>query len=159
MYTYVRYIEMMSTFVYAILCPNHMSQRRALVILWRHHHHLMTLYYWPICSRGKILSNSIQIERNTILMTVFLLIMNQADFRLVRNDNIHCYRIPFGLTVIQKKWVYSVHWEIYITNSYWMGYDCVDSFPFNFEPNVIPFGSKSKGKLSPRSYPIQFESK
>jgi len=40
-----------------------------------------------------------------------------------------------------------------------MGYDGGDSFPFNFEPNRIPFGSKSKGKLSPRSYPFQFERK
>ena len=36
-----------------------------------------------------------------------------------------------------------------------MGYDRGDSFPFDFEPN----GSKSKGKRSPRSYPIQWESK
>ena len=40
-----------------------------------------------------------------------------------------------------------------------MGYDRGDSLPFNFEPNGIPFGSKSKGKLSPRSYPIQCERK
>ena len=40
-----------------------------------------------------------------------------------------------------------------------MGYDCGDSFPFDFEPKGIPFGSKSKGKLSPRSYPIQCERK
>ena len=39
-----------------------------------------------------------------------------------------------------------------------MGYDRGDSFPFEYEPNGIPFGSKSKGKLSPRSYPIQFVS-
>ena len=36
-----------------------------------------------------------------------------------------------------------------------MRYDHGDSFNFDFEPNGIPFGSKSKGKLSPRSYPIQ----
>ena len=30
---------------------------------------------------------------------------------------------------------------------------------FDFEPNVILFGLKSKGKRSPRSYPIQFERK
>ena len=36
-----------------------------------------------------------------------------------------------------------------------MGYDHGDSFPFDFEPNGIPFGSK--GKLSPGSYPIQSE--
>ena len=40
-----------------------------------------------------------------------------------------------------------------------MGYDRGDSFPFDFEPNEILFGSKSKGKLSPRSYPIQCERK
>ena len=31
--------------------------------------------------------------------------------------------------------------------------DRVDDFPFDFEPNELPFGSKSKGKLSPRSHP------
>ena len=38
-----------------------------------------------------------------------------------------------------------------------MGYGRGDSFPFNFEPNGIPFASK--GKLSPRPYPIQCERK
>ena len=33
-----------------------------------------------------------------------------------------------------------------------MGYDRGDSFLFDFEPNGILFGSKSKGKLSPRSH-------
>jgi len=37
-----------------------------------------------------------------------------------------------------------------------MGYDRGDRFPFDFEQNGFPFGSKSKGKLPPRSYPIQF---
>ena len=40
-----------------------------------------------------------------------------------------------------------------------MGYDRGDSSPFDFEPNGFPFGSKSKRKLSPRSYPIQCERK
>ena len=40
-----------------------------------------------------------------------------------------------------------------------MGSDRSDSFPFDFEPHGIPFGSKSKGKLLPRSDPIQFERK
>ena len=31
-------------------------------------------------------------------------------------------------------------------------YDRGDSFPFNLESNGTAFGSKSKGKLSPRSY-------
>ena len=38
-----------------------------------------------------------------------------------------------------------------------MGYDRGDSFPFDFERNGNPFGSKLKGNLSPRSYPIQCE--
>ena len=40
-----------------------------------------------------------------------------------------------------------------------MGYDRGDSFPLDFEPNRIPFGLKSKGKLSLRSCPILFERK
>ena len=40
-----------------------------------------------------------------------------------------------------------------------MGYDPGDSFPFDFELNVIPLGSKSKEKLSPRSYPPRLERK
>ena len=40
-----------------------------------------------------------------------------------------------------------------------MGYDRGASFPLHFEPNGIPFDPKSKGKLTPRSYPIQFERK
>ena len=43
--------------------------------------------------------------------------------------------------------------------SHWMGYDRGDSFPFDFEPNGIQFGSKSNVKLSPRSYSIQCERK
>jgi len=38
-----------------------------------------------------------------------------------------------------------------------MRYDRGDCFPLDFQPNVITFGSKSEGKLSPRSYPIQCE--
>ena len=38
-----------------------------------------------------------------------------------------------------------------------MGYDRGDSFPFDYKPNGILFGSKSNGKLSPRSNPFQFE--
>ena len=40
-----------------------------------------------------------------------------------------------------------------------MDNDHGDSFVFNFEPNGISFILKSKGKLSPRSYPIQCERK
>ena len=40
-----------------------------------------------------------------------------------------------------------------------MGYDRGDSFPFDFEPNEVPFASKLKGKMSPGSCPIQFKNK
>ena len=42
--------------------------------------------------------------------------------------------------------------------SHWMGYDR-DVFLSIVEPYGIPFGSKSKGKLSWQSYPIQCERK
>ena len=40
-----------------------------------------------------------------------------------------------------------------------MGYDRGNSFPFDFGTNGFPFGSKLKGKQSPRSFPIQCERK
>ena len=40
-----------------------------------------------------------------------------------------------------------------------MGYGRGNCFPIDFEPNGIPFGSKTEVKLSPRSYPIKFERK
>ena len=40
-----------------------------------------------------------------------------------------------------------------------MEYDRSDSFPFDFEPNGIPFGSKLKRKLSLRSDLIHCEKK
>ena len=40
-----------------------------------------------------------------------------------------------------------------------MGYDRGDSFPFDFVPNGISLGSKSRGKLSPRTHNILFERK
>ena len=40
-----------------------------------------------------------------------------------------------------------------------MEYDHGDSVPFDSEPNEISIGLESKGKLSPRSYSIQFERK
>ena len=40
-----------------------------------------------------------------------------------------------------------------------MGYNRGNSFPFDFEPNGISFGLKSKGKRSPRSDPIHCERK
>ena len=36
-------------------------------------------------------------------------------------------------------------------------YDRGDSFLYDFQTNGIPFGLKPKGKLSPRSYPIQYK--
>ena len=52
-----------------------------------------------------------------------------------------------------------MHWENDISISFHIEWDIivVTRFPFDFEPNGIPFGSKSKGKLSPRSCPIQCE--
>ena len=38
-----------------------------------------------------------------------------------------------------------------------MGYDRDDSFPFDFEPNRVPFGSKSKEKLSPDHIPFNLK--
>ena len=48
---------------------------------------------------------------------------------------------------------------LFRSTSYWMEHNRSDNFTFNFEPNGIPFGSRSKGKLSPRLYIFQYERK
>ena len=40
-----------------------------------------------------------------------------------------------------------------------MGYEHGDNFSFDSEPNGFPFGSNSKGKLSPRSSFIELQRK
>ena len=54
-----------------------------------------------------------------------------------------------------------IHWENYYSISFQIEWDMIvcDSFPFDFAPNGNLFGTKSEGKLSPWSYPIQFERK
>ena len=44
-------------------------------------------------------------------------------------------------------------------SAYWTEYDRGDSFPSDFEPNGIPFGSKLQRKRSPRAYSVRFERK
>ena len=67
--------------------------------------------------KEKILSNSFQIERYTIVETVFLLIMNPMDFRLVHNQKEICRydRIPFNLKITRKRflWVYGARMLIF----------------------------------------------
>ena len=56
-----------------------------------------------------------------------------------------------------------LHRENYISISFQIEWDTIVVTVFlsiqHFEQNGIPFGSKSKGKLSPRSYPNQCERK
>ena len=69
----------------------------------------------------------------------FLSILSHMEFHLVRKIEMQNCHIPFDLT---------------------FDFESNFDFPFdNFEPNGIPFGSKSKGKLSLITYPIQFERK
>ena len=67
--------------------------------------------------------------------------------------------IYWSSETLNKPRTYTLRKLVFHFLSNWMGYDRGDSFPFDIEPNGIPFGSKSKGKLSPRSYPIQCERK
>ena len=64
---------------------------------------------------------------------------------------------PFTLNGIWSLWQFSfLFWTKW--NSIWVKIER-NSFPFDYEPNGIPFDSKLKEKLSPLSYPIQFERK
>ena len=77
---------------------------------------------------------------------------------ILLEDSVSFQVIPFYFLCVYKGiCCYTLRKLYFKFLSHWMGYDHGDSFPFDSEPNGIPFGSKSKGKLSPRSYPIQCE--
>ena len=56
--------------------------------------------------RGHSKRITFQIERNAIIVTVFLLIMNQKKFRLVKSQKENCWpvrsHIPFNLKGMRK---------------------------------------------------------
>ena len=62
-------------------------------------------------------SNSFQINRNTIVVTVFLLIMNPTNFRLVNNQKENCNydRIHINLKRIRKRflWIFNQEYSNY----------------------------------------------
>ena len=53
--------------------------------------------------------------------------------------------------------VFHFFWET--ENKNWMEYRCGDSFPLDFKPNAIKFGSNSKGNPSSQSSSIPFAMK
>ena len=70
----------------------------------------------------------------------------------------HC-----NIKQIERKYICNFR-EVYVVREInfqlhlnWIECDSDVSFPFDIEPNGIPFGLKSKGKLSPQWYSIQFE--
>ena len=69
----------------------------------------------------KSLCDCFQIERNMIVVIVFLLIMNLTDFRLVRNQkkNCHCDDIPFDLNEIKKWFLWMYHTMLPMPSSTW----------------------------------------
>ena len=90
------------------------------------------------------ISISFHIEWDMIVVTVFLSILIQMEFNLVKNQMDNCFDCEY-MTV-------DFYLLFYIRQ---FG----DSFLFDFERNGIPFGSNSKGKLWPRSCPIQCDRK
>ena len=87
---------------------------------------------------------------------------NKNSLRLIAIEKIFLYKCRIEIWRRSNLLTYTQDLA-YTENSYsislisnWIAYDRGDSFPFEFEPNEVPFGWKSKGKLSPRSYPIRF---
>ena len=71
-------------------------------------------------------------------------------FTKIKNRRIASGNFPRAVLFVHSKNYFN-----FLSN--WMGYDRGDSFPFDFQPNGIQFGSKRK--LLPRSHTIQFETK
>ena len=101
---------------------------------------------------------------------IFLLNQNQSENYAPNQILVHLFRKRNPIICVQREiWMFRNLFDrprsstlrklVFYFLSNWMGYDRGDNFPLDFEPNGFPFGSKSKGKLSPRSYPIQCERK
>ena len=131
--------------------------------------HLSSRMWFLFFSIFKLFNITIRHLLNTIVAIVFYLIMDQTEFRWIHNqkENGHCIRsysfqfesnqkiISLKVSGLPPKWnmfTHKLRKLCFHFFSHWMGYDRGDSF--DFEPNGIPFGSKSKGKLSSRLYPI-----
>ena len=79
------------------------EQKKYLVIIFCYYH-LILFHFQKSAEDGQALAQtSYQIERNTILVTVFHSIMNQTNFRLVQNQKENCYsdRIPFSTILLK----------------------------------------------------------
>ena len=105
---------------------------------------------------------SYQIEWDMIVATVFLSILSQMDFHLVQNreENCHHNHIPFnvkgnGILVFS---VYVIRAQMYFRAHAKSKVLYIEFIIFSYKM-VFHSVKKSKGKLSPRSYPIQFVSK
>ena len=92
---------------------------------------------------------SFQFERNLKSISLAEIIVRLALERFCILWNFRCLQINFYYTY---KTILLFPFKLNRIWSWWQ-------FFFRFEPNGIPFGSKSKGKLSPRSYPIHCERK
>ena len=126
----------------------------------------------------KSFRNLLKSNLNQIVFIIFRLIWHQMEFRSVEKINhkiVNTIRFWFDRTRVSTWPLRTLRKLCFHFLSYWLGYDRGDSFPFNFEPSDISFGSeydcgysfpldfepywisfcsKSKGKLSQRSYPI-----
>ena len=88
-----------------------------------------------------------------VLLCSFLIINKLNEF-IAHAPALKCCIILF----FNNQWTYTLrklYFHFFL--SHWMGYDRGDSCLFDFEPNGFLLGSESKGKMSPRSYPIQCE--
>jgi len=79
---------------------------------------------------------------------------NQITTKDMQAEN-SIFPIPFKLNGIWSQWQFS--FRFFEPNGIPFGSKSKGKLWFDFELNGIPFDSRSRGKLSPRSYPIQFE--
>jgi len=138
----------------------------------------------------------------TLIILLIVYMLGKSKHLIATGDSVQCYPMRWSVypmrwsatlstaTLCKEDALHDtlgLHWENWISISFqiewdmimvtvflsnWIEYDRGDCFPFDFEPNGIQFGSKSKGKPngitfgskskgkpSPRSYPIWFERK
>ena len=115
---------------------------------------------WIKIEKGKV-ENCIKLDRNGILFDLPWCMAQSNSWKIIPpNSRANSERSNIGYfarnnAIFMPRTLRKLCFHFH---SHWMGYDRRDSFSFDFL-NQMEFHlcSKSKGNLSPRSYPIQFE--
>ena len=128
-----------------------------------HSHYIYNIYIFPLYSRNDPIPTFQDVATWPLYCAVFPYLCKHLTMGGQWTDNGDWFHGYDGCRFffVSNLWIkHSLKNRFPVSFKIETEYNCGDIFPLDFEPqNGIPFCSKSKGKLSSRSYSIQFERK